>query len=97
MGNDRFFMREEIRVATENGSDPSLAPIGCVIVMNGGVLAACRNQVREHHDAVAHAKALELKGWQYPRHLARRHFGLVAHGDSVGVMIRMRGFCCGSS
>ncbi len=51
MDNDRFFMREAVRVATENGSDPSLAPIGCVIVMNGGVLAACRNKVREHHDA----------------------------------------------
>jgi hypothetical protein len=32
----------------------------------------------------AHAKALELKGWPYPRHLAGRHFGLVVHGDSGG-------------
>ena len=31
------------------------------------------------------AKALELKGWPYPRHLAGRHFGLVVHGDSGGV------------
>ena len=30
------------------------------------------------------AKALELNGWPYPRHLAGRHFGLVVHGDSVG-------------
>jgi multimeric flavodoxin WrbA len=30
------------------------------------------------------AKALELKGWPYPRHLAGRYFGVVAHGDSVG-------------
>ena len=30
------------------------------------------------------AKALELKGWPYPRHLAGRYFGLVVHGDSVG-------------
>src|SRR5436190_1143746 len=30
------------------------------------------------------AKALELKGWPYPRHLAGRHFGIVVHGDSVG-------------
>jgi multimeric flavodoxin WrbA len=30
------------------------------------------------------AKALELKGWSYPRHLAGRHFGVVVHGDSVG-------------
>jgi multimeric flavodoxin WrbA len=30
------------------------------------------------------AKALELKGWPYPRHLAGRHFGVVTHGDSIG-------------
>jgi len=30
------------------------------------------------------AKALELKGWDYPRHLADRHFGLVVHGDAEG-------------
>ena len=30
------------------------------------------------------AKALELKGWAYPRHLAGRHFGVVTHGDSIG-------------
>lgn len=30
------------------------------------------------------AKALELEGWPYPRHLAGRHFGLVVHGDSAG-------------
>jgi multimeric flavodoxin WrbA len=30
------------------------------------------------------AKALELKGWPYPRHLAGRHFGVVVHGDSAG-------------
>jgi multimeric flavodoxin WrbA len=30
------------------------------------------------------AKALELKGWPYPRHLAGRHFAVVVHGDSIG-------------
>jgi multimeric flavodoxin WrbA len=28
------------------------------------------------------AKALELAGWPYPRHLAGRAFAVVAHGDS---------------
>jgi hypothetical protein len=37
-----------------------------------------------HGKTAKEAKALELKGWPYPRHLAGRHFGLVAHGDSVG-------------
>jgi multimeric flavodoxin WrbA len=30
------------------------------------------------------AKALELEGWHYPRHLADRLFGVVVHGDAVG-------------
>jgi multimeric flavodoxin WrbA len=30
------------------------------------------------------AKALELKGWPYPRHLDGRHFAVVIHGDTVG-------------
>jgi multimeric flavodoxin WrbA len=31
------------------------------------------------------AKALELKGWPYPQHLAGRAYGLVVHGDVAGV------------
>jgi multimeric flavodoxin WrbA len=30
------------------------------------------------------AKALELRGWPYPRHLANRAFAVVVHGDTVG-------------
>jgi multimeric flavodoxin WrbA len=37
-----------------------------------------------HGKTAKEAKALELKGWPYPRHLAGRYFGLVVHGDSVG-------------
>ena len=37
-----------------------------------------------HGKNAAEAKAIELKGWPYPRHLAGRHFGLVVHGDAVG-------------
>ncbi|AMA58672.1 flavodoxin family protein [Bradyrhizobium sp. CCGE-LA001] len=37
-----------------------------------------------HGKKAAEAKAMELKGWSYPRHLAGRHFGLVVHGDAVG-------------
>jgi multimeric flavodoxin WrbA len=37
-----------------------------------------------HGKVAREAKALELKGWSFPRHLAGRYFGLVVHGDSVG-------------
>lgn len=30
------------------------------------------------------AKALELQGWDYPKHLAGRAFAVVAHGDAAG-------------
>src|SRR5438552_9117940 len=30
------------------------------------------------------AKAIELKGWDYPRHLANRLFAIVVHGDAAG-------------
>ena len=31
------------------------------------------------------AKALELAGWDYPKHLAGRAYGLIVHGDVAGV------------
>jgi multimeric flavodoxin WrbA len=34
---------------------------------------------------VEQAKALELKGWDYPKHLAGRAYGLVVHGDVAGI------------
>jgi multimeric flavodoxin WrbA len=33
---------------------------------------------------VEKAKALELEGWNYPRHLAGRVFAVVVHGDAAG-------------
>jgi multimeric flavodoxin WrbA len=38
-----------------------------------------------HGKNAAEAKALELAGWPYPRHLAGRLFSVVVHGDTVGV------------
>ncbi len=32
----------------------------------------------------ARAKAVELGGWSYPRHLSGRAFGVVVHGDTAG-------------
>ncbi|MEJ8839270.1 flavodoxin family protein [Ramlibacter sp. AN1133] len=33
----------------------------------------------------AKAKALELAGWNYPKHLAGRTYGVVVHGDVAGI------------
>ena len=53
---DEGFMRRALAVASERGTDPSLSPIGCVIVLDGEVIAAERNHVDEHQDATAHAE-----------------------------------------
>jgi len=39
------------------------------------------------------AKALELKGWNYPHHLAGRTYGVVVHGDVAGVESVRRNLC----
>ena len=38
-----------------------------------------------HGKKAAEAKALELAGWDYPKHLADRAYGLVVHGDVAGI------------
>ena len=39
------------------------------------------------------AKALELAGWDYPKHLAGRTYGVVVHGDVAGIEGSRRGLC----
>jgi len=39
------------------------------------------------------AKALELAGWPYPRHLAGRAYGVVVHGDVAGIEGVRRALC----
>jgi len=38
-----------------------------------------------HGKNAAKAKAIELEGWDYPKHLAGRAFAVVVHGDVAGV------------
>jgi multimeric flavodoxin WrbA len=37
-----------------------------------------------HGKVATEAKALELDGWPYPKHLAGRYFSVAVHGDAVG-------------
>jgi multimeric flavodoxin WrbA len=39
------------------------------------------------------AKALELKGWDYPKHLAGRTYGVIVHGDVAGAGDVRRALC----
>ena len=38
-----------------------------------------------HGKKPAEAKALEMEGWDYPKHMAGRAYGLVVHGDVAGI------------
>ena len=38
-----------------------------------------------HGKDPAKAKEIELAGWDYPKHLANRVYGLVVHGDVAGI------------
>ena len=38
-----------------------------------------------HGKMPAEAKALEMAGWDYPKHLAGRVYGVVVHGDVAGI------------
>jgi multimeric flavodoxin WrbA len=37
-----------------------------------------------HGKKAAEAKAIEIEGWDFPRHLAGRSYSVVVHGDSAG-------------
>ncbi|MDB4961504.1 MAG: putative multimeric flavodoxin [Myxococcales bacterium] len=43
-----------------------------------------------HGKDAASAKALELAGWSYPRHLAGRVFSVIVHGDTEGADVLRR-------
>lgn len=59
--DDDHWMREAIAVARSKGSDPATAPIAAVIVRDGRLLAAERNQCDELHDATAHAEMMAIR------------------------------------
>lgn len=44
-----------------------------------------------HGKKAEEAKALELAGWDYPKHLQDRAYGLVVHGDVAGIEGTRRG------
>lgn len=62
------------------------APGGLKLMMDRLVCADGGNPdpTTTHGKDPQRAKALELQGWPYPRHLAGRAFGVVVHGDAEG-------------
>ena len=58
---DEGYMRQAIAIATERGADPSMSPIGAVIVLGGRVIAVERNRTEELCDATAHAEMMAFR------------------------------------
>ncbi len=46
-----------------------------------------------HGKHAAEAKAIEERGWDYPKHMAGRAYGVVVHGDVAGVESHRRNLC----
>jgi hypothetical protein len=46
-----------------------------------------------HGKTPLEAKALEMKGWDYPKHLSGRTYGVVVHGDVAGIEGARRALC----
>jgi multimeric flavodoxin WrbA len=46
-----------------------------------------------HGKRAAEAKALEQKGWPFPKHLQGRVYGVVVHGDVAGIESLRRNLC----
>lgn len=59
--DDEHWMRRAIGIARSKGSDPSMSPLGSVIVLNGVEIAGERNQTSELPDATAHAEMMAIR------------------------------------
>jgi len=63
MGNDqeKYFMREAIRLSIENVESGKGGPFGAVIVKNGVIIAHGTNEVTSSNDPTAHAEVVAIR------------------------------------
>jgi tRNA(adenine34) deaminase len=58
---DTDWMKRALSLAREAEATPGKNPIGCVIVLNGRIIAEACNEVDLRHDATAHAEILAMR------------------------------------
>jgi len=58
---DHRFMARALALAKEGEGTPGASPIGCVIVMDGEVVAEGHNEVGIRHDPTAHAEMVAIR------------------------------------
>lgn len=59
--HDEMFMARALELARAGESTPGAEPIGCVIVLDGEIVAEGHNEVDIRHDATAHAEIVTLR------------------------------------
>ncbi len=59
--DDERFMRLAIQQAWEGDRTPGAGEVGCVIVMDGEVVASGHNEAEMRHDPTAHAEIVTLR------------------------------------
>jgi len=85
---DWLATRTAIAAAAERHADqatPTRVLVVCGSSRNDGSTTSGKD--------AAKAKALELAGWSYPKHLSGRAFGVVVHGDAAGTETLRRILC----
>ena len=58
---DRRFIGRALELARKGADTPGASPIGCVIVMNGEIVAEGHNEVGMRHDPTAHAEMVAIR------------------------------------
>ncbi|RAI59754.1 nucleoside deaminase [Roseicella frigidaeris] len=58
---DIAFMRRAIELAKQGERARGASPIGCVIVMDGRIVAEAHNEVDIRHDPTAHAEVMAMR------------------------------------
>lgn len=59
--DDRAFMARAVELARRGANTPGASPIGCVLVMDGRVVAEGHNEVGLRHDPTAHAEMVAIR------------------------------------
>ena len=59
--DDERFMRRALALAEAAKDKPGASPIGCVIVLDGAIVAEAHNEVGLRHDPTAHAEIVAIR------------------------------------
>jgi multimeric flavodoxin WrbA len=82
---ERWMLAHAVLIATPvywyNSPSPLKLMIDRLVCADGGN----PDPTSTHGKKPDQAKAIELRGWHYPQHLAGRAYGLIVHGDVAGI------------